>query len=55
MTLTRENSPSIMALADVIPYLNRIKKSDVRYMFGRGKKKWYDELDKRPIRIQEVR
>ena len=52
MTLTRETAPSIMALADVIPYLNRIKKSDVKYMFGRGKKRWYDELDKRPIRIE---
>ena len=49
----KKYNPSMSALAYVIPYINRISKSDERYMFGRGRRTWLSKLDKHPIKINE--
>lgn len=45
---------SIMALSAAAAYLHYFRKKDLWYMFGPGRYKWVDNLDKHPIWLKEV-
>jgi glycosyltransferase involved in cell wall biosynthesis len=43
---------SLIALSQLIPYLDQIDRRDIRYLFSsRGRLHWQARLDKRPIRV----
>jgi glycosyltransferase involved in cell wall biosynthesis len=44
----------LIALTLIIPYLDRLEKRDVEYLFSkRGRREWFESLDQRPLRVRE--
>jgi glycosyltransferase involved in cell wall biosynthesis len=46
---TRKNT-SLLYLAAIKDYLDQIHKDDIKYMFGKGRYTWRENIEKRPIR-----
>lgn len=44
---------SLMALSAAAPYMKQFRRKDIWYMFGLGRYKWVDNLEKHPIYLKE--
>lgn len=54
-TRERKNgNVSTSALIALIPFLDQIKKKDVKYIFGRGRTTWLSKIEKRPVRLKST-
>jgi hypothetical protein len=52
---SKKGITSLTALQVMIPFLDQIVDRDVNYMMGRRRYTWFDNLDRRPIRIKGLR
>ena len=48
----KKGNVSLAALTGIMPFLEKIKEEDIDYMFGEGRYNWFDDLEKRPIRLK---
>jgi glycosyltransferase involved in cell wall biosynthesis len=48
----KRGNVSLAALTGIMPFLDKINEADVEYMFGEGRYTWFNDLEKRPIRLK---
>jgi glycosyltransferase involved in cell wall biosynthesis len=47
----KKGNVSLAALTGIIPFLDIINDEDIEYIFGEGRLTWFNDLEKRPIRL----
>lgn len=48
----KKGNVSLAALTGIMPFLDTINDEDVEYIFGKGRYSWFDDLEKRPIKLK---
>lgn len=49
----KENNASLTALMIIIPFINKIKSNDIRYLMSeKGRNSWFENIHKRPLRLK---
>ena len=48
----KKGNVSLAALTGIMPFLEKVKDEDIDYMFDEGRYIWFDDLEKRPIRLK---
>ena len=52
----KENNASLTALMIIIPFLNKIKNNDIKYLMSeKGRNSWFENIRKRPIKLKNNR
>jgi glycosyltransferase involved in cell wall biosynthesis len=47
----KKGNVSLAALTGILPFLDIINHEDIEYIFGEGRLTWFNDLEKRPIRL----
>ncbi|MFA5889093.1 MAG: glycosyltransferase [Candidatus Paceibacterota bacterium] len=51
----KEGKTSLTALQLLLPYFEFLSKRSIRYVMGRGKYTWFENLDKKPLKLAKSR